>query len=395
MRAETAKETSPSGRSSGAISAGDPPARRKERLPIGGVLLGIGILVGGVGGFLVAKTGPKTGDARPEVSRPLPVRVETVERQVAARRLASLRIPAFDPLSAPETVVDGFASPLVLSPPYEAVDSVIFDTSTHRIRLGRVRPIGRTEICQDANRMRFACGLMGRAHLKNVLGQSPIVCDRLFLAPSLSPDRLVADCRNEQGMLAEAMVRSGFALPTALAGSSIEAAAADAILRRAGVWAGPYVGPDADPGDADERGQPIGLQAASTASNLVPSVGAAPARSTSDPVRDAGRPGSGPTEVVEGRKPTKPSRPRVAPAPGATMDPVRPDAEPKRAGPPVRDGPVSVTPPSVTARTTSQLAGGVVAGPILPPPPGLAEKLGGGGGPRTDDTSMRNSSSDR
>lgn len=395
MRAETAKDTSPSGRSSGAISPAGSPARRMGRLPIGGVLLGVGILVGGIGGFLVAKTGSKGGGARPEVSRPLPVRVETVERQVAARRLAALRIPAFDPLVAPETAVDGFASPLVLSPPYEAVDSVIFDTSTHRIRLGRVRPIGRTEICQDANRMRFACGLMGRAHLKSVLGQSPIVCDRLFLAPSPSPDRLVADCRNEQGMLSEAMVRAGFALPAALAGSSIEAAAADAVLRRAGVWAGPYVGPDADPGDADERGQPIGSQPSSAASNLGLPVGGAPTRSTSDPMRDPGRSGAGSPEAAEGRKPAKTGKPRVGPARGETLDTVRIDADPKRVGPAVREGGGSIAPSSAAARGSGQPAGGVVAGPILPPPPGLAEKLGGGGGPRSDDASSRNSSSDR
>lgn len=318
-------------------------ASRKSRIPVGGVVLGLGILVGGISGFLLARNSPR--EAAPP-QPPIVTRAERVstERQIASRRLTDFKVEAFSPFIDPVTVVDGFEPPLVLGPPYEAVNSATFDTASLRVRLGRVRAVGRSEVCYDANQMRFACGLMGRAALKNLLGQRMVICDRLFLPGFAGDGAVAAECRTDEGLVSASLVRQGFSLPSSIGGDDLETALAQAKAARAGVWAGPYVGPSRDPSVEDGKVTPIGVSRPLVGSDVpAPEVIVRPEPSMTNKRANVERGTNG----GERRRPT-PAPPVPAP-PAAGM---------------------------ATPRIPASGTGGVIAGPILPPPPSLADRLG-------------------
>lgn len=337
-----------------------------RRRPIAGILLGVGILLGGTAGFLFAER------IRPRETRPAPVttpqprdeRIST-ERQIAARRLAALPDAPFDLLSLPNATGTVFVPPLRLDPPYETIDSAIFDTLDRRIRLARLRPLARNEVCFDAAHFRFACGLMGRAALQNLLADQSVVCRPLFRNGIPAASEIVeADCRTSAGDLAEALVRRGFATPSPLAGASLDEALAAARAARAGIWSGPWVGPEADPAAADVQEVPFG--------SIPPRI-ASPAEEPAIHAGAAETPAAAPEVTAPPRRdtsaaprPSKPAAPRRSPPPNAAAaDTYRPPSLEALAPNAPRD---RTEPP------------GVVAGPIQPPPPGLAERLGAASG---------------
>lgn len=340
-----------------------PGTNWSPRIPVGGVILGLGILLGGVGGFLLARNSTR------EVAPPQPpvaARAERVstERQIASRRLTGFKFEVFSPFIDPMTVVDGFEPPLVLGPPYEAVNSNTFDTASFRVRLGRVRAVGRSEVCYDANQMRFACGLMGRAALKNLLGQRMVICDRLFLVGSAGDGAVTAECRTDDGLVSIAMVRQGFALPSSIGGDDLETALTQAKAARAGVWAGPYVGPPRDPSVEDGKVTPIGVSRPLAGSDIpAPEMVVRPEPSMANKRANVERGTNGGE--------------RRRPSPGTPVP----------------------TPPSAgmaTPKIPTSATGGVIAGPILPPPPSLADRLGVSPSATPQGNPIeRNSSSDR
>ncbi len=321
-----------------------------DRLPLYGLVLGIGILLGGGLGLILARARLPTSATPPLATRVgQPESRISIERQIAARRLETFSEDLFDPFSTPDVVVEGFVESLKLSPPWSAVDSILFDSATTRVRLAHVWPVGRREVCIDAAETRFACGLMGRAALQNFLVGKSVVCTQSFFRAKWERDILVADCRADGIDLAEHLVRSGFAFPDHAAGEPLLAALADARAARRGVWAGPFEYPFRDRTREDAES----VSFVANGSEKV-SEGSADQAETTAPTR----PGPPAESVIATTK--KNDRPR----PPTRAASVR---QTERIAPPPLEklAPHASEPPE----------GGVVAGPIQPPPPGLAEKL--------------------
>lgn len=248
-----------------AVAAGEPaaavPARSSASLPMVGLAVGVATVAGAVAGYQWARS---QMPARVEAAVPVaaPVREAgprpTAQSQQAARALARWSAEAFVPLDPSTTAFDGLVERVRLAPPFDAVDSAVFDSSDQRIRLARILPIGRTEVCSDAEGKRFACGLMSRAALQNLVARRSVACDRLFLPREERTAVIDADCTVDGVDLAEHLLRSGWATPSPLAGDHHRAALAEAQARGAGVWAGPYVPAERDRAEDDIRAIPFG-----------------------------------------------------------------------------------------------------------------------------------------
>ena len=348
---------------SGERRDGEPETPPSPRLPVVGLAVGVGILIGVGAAFLFGRLRPAE-----EPRAPAPVvaaREETrsVERQTAARRLAVFDGREADPLTPPAVVMEGFVVARDFGPPYGAIDSTVFDTADVRIRLAGVLPVGRREVCVDAAELRFACGLMGRAALQNFLGTRPIRCIERFQPRGRGRENeavITADCRVDDVDLADHMIRAGFAFP-AEQGETVNPALAEARSLGRGVWAGPYEMPTRDRGLEDMAATPVGGALSLAGDGERPT----PPPMAIEPIRpptaaDAtNRRDAAPAEPAKPRKPRQ-TEERRRPAPTAaptTATGAVPALD--RLAPNAKDPP----------------QGGVIAGPILPPPPGLAEKL--------------------
>lgn len=233
------------------------PEPMRAPLPTIGAIVGVALIVGVAVGFtwgrLLSPVQREALPVTPSVPRRESGPVPSPQSRQAAQQLSGWKAEPQDPLDLAATAIDGVVAPLRLSPPYDALDSAVFDSSDQRIRLARILPVGRTEVCTDGGGRRFACGLMSRAALQNLVARRVVVCDRLFLARDDRQAVVDADCSVEGIDLAEHLVRSGWAFPSPLAGEHHRTAQAEAQARGVGVWAGAYAVPERDRAEDDIR----------------------------------------------------------------------------------------------------------------------------------------------
>lgn len=342
--------------SSAQLAEGNQTPARGVR--IGGIILGIGVLLGGAGGYMLAQA-QRIRTPITEAGRALSLPIErgiSVERQVAAQRLAALPEVSFSATDPPAIVLSGFDAPIRFSPPFDVIDSALFDSGDRRIRLARIVPVGRQDVCLDGDGRRFACGLMGRATLQNLLAHRSVSCVRLFLPANRRHDFIDADCDADGVNIAEHVVRSGFAFPSALTDERLEAALGEAREAQNGVWRGPYLIPEKDAALEDAREVEI------SSFRTSPSV-------ARDRVEDASGNATGMRRMeglAERHEAASRAKKRV---PSSGMDgssPSRPIIPSPRSTGPIEPVPAAKAAPHA----------GVVAGPILPPPEALARKLG-------------------
>ncbi len=199
---------------------------------------------------------PLTVGSRSTQETAPPPRVEpppSVERQTASRRLAGWPADPVDPLDVETARPRVFIAPITLAPPFDAIDAVLFDSSDTRVRLAGILGTARDEVCFDAERRRFACGLQARASLQNFMRGKTVVCRPLFGA-SERPEGLVeAHCSADGVSLSEHQVSAGYAFPVSADDKLLGAAQDKARAARVGVWVGPYVVPTTDNALADAR----------------------------------------------------------------------------------------------------------------------------------------------
>ncbi|TBW41014.1 hypothetical protein EYW49_02345 [Siculibacillus lacustris] len=189
------------------------------------------------------------------VERP---RALSTEAQIAARRLEAFAAPSTSEIAEAAPPAAGFEMAFRAQPPFDAIDSVLFDTLRQRLKLHGVVPVGRNEICLAEDGRRFACGLMARATLQNHIAGKEPTCERAFLAEDARAEMLEVRCSVDGEDLALHMIRAGFAFPALHAGAHHFEALAEAKARRAGVWAGPYEPALEDRSRDDSRATPFG-----------------------------------------------------------------------------------------------------------------------------------------
>ncbi len=102
----------------------------------------------------------------------------------------------------------------VFAGPFIAVDGVTLRTvQGGAIRLADVDGFSRDQVCVDAQGLRFACGLQGRAALTNLVRDRRLTC---AVARDLGPETIEAVCRFDAGLtLSERLVVAGWAVPRA------------------------------------------------------------------------------------------------------------------------------------------------------------------------------------
>ena len=148
-------------------------------------------------------------------------------------------------------------------PPYDAIDSILFDTLDTRIKLLGVLPVARDELCIDAANRRFACGLQARASLQNFVRGKTVVCRTPFGRRERRDGIVEADCRVNGVSLAQHQVAAGFAFPIPQPGTAtmgedeakgpLFQAMEEARAKKLGVWAGDYKPPLVDRSEADAK----------------------------------------------------------------------------------------------------------------------------------------------
>jgi len=236
------------------------------RLPIAGILVGAAILAAGVGALLVGvgRNGPD-GEAQPppakpaeRIAAPSEEPPASRERQTAIRMLDSWRSDPAEPLAEADPAAGRFEPAIHPQPPYDAVDSTLFDALDRRFRLAQARAVPREEVCRDASGRRFACGLQGRASLQNNIVGKTVVCRRLFLGDPDKTGIVDARCSVDGEDLALFQIRAGWALPSEHADAEHRAAFEEARARRVGVWAGAWEAPVRDASEIDAREVPFG-----------------------------------------------------------------------------------------------------------------------------------------
>lgn len=227
-----------------------------------GMAIGLAILVAGGAGLLLGRhlTAPAPSGVAAPVASPDEKRsaVTSLERQIAARRLADWKLEPFDRLAQVEGTSAAFEPVLHPAPPFDAVDATLFDAFDMRIRLAHAKPVGRDEACLDHQGRRFACGLRGRASLQNFLFGKTVTCTRLFLGKGENPDVVDARCSAGGVDLATRQISAGWAFPSVHGDAGHRAALEEAQRERIGVWAGPYEVPREDHSVEDARDLPFG-----------------------------------------------------------------------------------------------------------------------------------------
>ncbi|MEJ1157968.1 thermonuclease family protein [Prosthecomicrobium sp. N25] len=205
-------------------------ARSARRVAIGTVAVVLAI-----GAVLVWRLGDNRMPAPRVVigSEPRPARPDP--RPAARVPASAWSTAAFDVLSEPEETDRAFLAPFTLSAPYEIVDSMTFRAGERRIRLGLAKGVRRGDVCFGADGLRFACGLMGRASLANLIRSSPVTCHPLGTA---GDGTLVAQCFVNGTDIAAHQIRAGLALPEPGLGGTYQAIAEQAREAVAGAWNG-------------------------------------------------------------------------------------------------------------------------------------------------------------
>lgn len=206
----------------------------------GGTVAAIVLLAGSLlwarGGAMLPQL--RYGDA---ASDPAPPRVAPVERPRTARddprRLLGRFDPApLDPLAPPSEAPLAFAEPLRLSAPYDVVDAMTFRTGGLTIRIAHIDGLRRGDVCYGEDGLKFACGLMGRAVLANLLRSHRVTCHPSTGQPQEEIVR--ADCFVGQTDLAEHQIRAGLAQPLVEASGRYREALLQAQESRTGAWNG-------------------------------------------------------------------------------------------------------------------------------------------------------------
>lgn len=254
----------------------DDPPRGPSVLKAVGIGAGVGLtLLTALVAFVVTRGPAETAGSTPGAapSREAPSKAEapvaqrtvalSVERQTAARRLSGWTGDALDLLAPVPTQPSGFAPATVTKPPYDAIDSILFDTLDTRIKLLGVLPVARDELCIDAANRRFACGLQARASLQNFVRGKTVICRTPFGRRERRDGIVEADCRVNGVSLAEHQVAAGFAFPLPQPGADLMAedeakgplfqAMEEARAKKLGVWAGDYKPPLVDRSEADAK----------------------------------------------------------------------------------------------------------------------------------------------
>jgi endonuclease YncB( thermonuclease family) len=198
-----------------------------------------------------------TATGGPEPSDPTATRPGSTEAQVARRRLSSLG-GVLDADREPDPRTAAFVDRLRLTPPYGAVDSVVFDTLHQRLRLYGVWPVARDAVCRGDDGRRLACGLMARAALQNHIAGKEVVCDRMFGLAEPTSEPIEVRCRLDGEDLALRMIRAGWAFPSPRAGRLEQEALDEAMRARRGWWNGPQSAPVIDDSIADAAATPFG-----------------------------------------------------------------------------------------------------------------------------------------
>lgn len=130
------------------------------------------------------------------------------------------------------------APTLALSGPHRVIDSVTIRSGKAAvIKLAYVRGIGAQDICMSQKRRRFACGLMARASLQNLISTAQIICQPVFYGG----EDIRFSCRLDDGTdLAKHQVKSGFAVPDSFGLSAFAKVAKEARKKEFGVWQGDW-----------------------------------------------------------------------------------------------------------------------------------------------------------
>jgi len=229
-----------------------------------GIVAFVCLLAGGAVGFLIARPQPArtklpaAPQARTDIPGPQPalrpsVPDAAIERQPAARTEEKL-----DLLAAASVAQAGFQHRVQLTPPFDAINSIMFDSADLRIKLARVAAVGREQVCKDEEGKRLACGLMARAALQNFLRGKSVECDPLFVPRDRRRGVVEANCWVNGEDLALRQISAGFAFPWRLATEKDQEALAAARAGRLGVWAGPQDLPTSDVSDSDAAAIPFG-----------------------------------------------------------------------------------------------------------------------------------------
>lgn len=211
-----------------------PPEGRSRIAGIAAYATMLSVLVGG-GTILWAGSRPgieRIGAVDAGSVRPAPKPVP----QAAPAEAAPPRSTALDLFRPEPTASTSFQGSIVLHPPYEVINATTFQSGETRIRLAYVDGVRRSDVCIDPNQLKFACGLMGRASLANLLRSNPVVCHRTFLPDSR--ESIAATCLLGDTDLAEHQIRAGMARPESTASERYVAATAEARASGAGAWTG-------------------------------------------------------------------------------------------------------------------------------------------------------------
>jgi endonuclease YncB( thermonuclease family) len=257
------------------------PPRGPSVMKAVGIGAGVGMaLLGGLVAFVVtrgpAETAGSTTPATP--AREAPTKAEapaaqpsvalSVERQTAAKRLTGWTGDRIDLLAQEPTQPSSFSAEMVTKPPYDAIDSILFDTLDTRIKLLGVLPVARDELCIDAANRRFACGLQARASLQNFVRGKTVICRPSFGRRERRDGIVEADCRVNGISLALHQVAAGFAFPLPQPGAAtmgedeargpLFQAMEEARAKKLGVWAGDYKPPLVDRSEADSKAVKFG-----------------------------------------------------------------------------------------------------------------------------------------
>jgi endonuclease YncB( thermonuclease family) len=137
---------------------------------------------------------------------------------------------------APEqlAIPNGPVPDVVLDPPYVVLDATSFKNGLSEIQLLDIEGPARNAVCEDAEGLRWACGLRARVALHNLLRGRTISCRSMN---DTAAKRFGAYCAITGDDVGAALVRNGWARPR----SGVYAAeVAEAKRNRAGLWNGDW-----------------------------------------------------------------------------------------------------------------------------------------------------------
>jgi len=150
-------------------------------------------------------------------------------RRVDPERQFLPRIEGPAPAAAKE---DAFPLKLGRGRSLKIHDSTSFTHDGTRYRISGIVAIPAREICRDEHDRKWACGLRARAFLRQLIAKGRIRCR----AGSPAGAELLVECRTPESLVAQDIVRSGFALTDADKRFQIEECEARRL--KTGIWSG-------------------------------------------------------------------------------------------------------------------------------------------------------------